>query len=112
MDCPFELVMKIESCATGTYEPCQGRKAAALSKHSCVPQGSFIGANKKGNAWKAISNIDARNLYKKNKSEVSLFFYGKDKIFNYLKDIVFIFHIVLPNYFKSTLFRHSHFYII
>ncbi len=62
--CPFASVLKIESCATGTYEPCQGRKAAALSKHSCVPQGSLVGADKIGNAWKAISNTDARIYYK------------------------------------------------
>lgn len=89
MDCPFALVLKMESCATGTYEPCQGRKAAALSKHSCVPQGSFIGANKKGNAWKAISNIDARNLYKKNRSEVLLFFYTKELNIKVKKRLVY-----------------------
>ena len=76
MDCPFALVLKIESCATGTYEPCQGRKAAALSKHSCVPQGSLVGANKGGNAWKAISNTDARILYKKMRAKHRSFLFA------------------------------------
>lgn len=65
MVCPFALVLKMESCATKTYEPCQGRKTAALSKHFCVPQGSLIGADKEGNVWKAISRIGARIMIKK-----------------------------------------------
>ena len=59
MVCPLEAVMKIESCAIGTYEPCQGRKTAALSNHFYVPQGRLIGAVEKGNAWGTISNMGA-----------------------------------------------------
>lgn len=36
-----ELVLTLGSCATGTHEPCQVRKEAAVSGHSCVPQGSL-----------------------------------------------------------------------
>ena len=91
MDCPFALVLKIESCATGTYEPCQGRKAAALSKHSCVPQGSLVGANNKGNAWGAISKIDARISYIKIRKLFKLtYFFKKSKAKNfYAKTFVF-----------------------
>ena len=57
-------MLKVESCATETYEPCQGRKTAALSKPFCVPQGSLIGADNKGNVWKTISKIGARIIIK------------------------------------------------
>ena len=48
--CPLNRALKTESCATGTYEPCQVRKEAALSKHFCVPRGSLAGVKEKGNA--------------------------------------------------------------
>lgn len=92
MVCPFALVLKIESCATGTYEPCQGRKTAALSKHSCVPQGSLVGANNKGNAWKALSNIDARISYK-NK--------GKHHVFPFIFQQILFFKCYLSTFLKQ-----------
>jgi len=37
MVCLSGLVLTLGSCATGTHEPCQVRKEAAVSGHSCVP---------------------------------------------------------------------------
>src|SRR5699024_11253327 len=48
--CLKGLVLTPRSCATGTHEPCQIRKEAAVSGHSCVPRGSLSRAMNLGNA--------------------------------------------------------------
>ncbi len=106
MDCPFALVLKIESCATGTYEPCQGRKAAALSKHSCVPQGSLIGVNNKGNAWKTISNTNARILYKNKERIFAPFLFSfKFNCYLYLKCLYYAFDVYIFVSLCQTLYH-------
>src|SRR5699024_9669141 len=50
MVCLKELVLTFRSCATGTHEPCQVRKEAAVSGHSCVPWGSLDRAMNLSNA--------------------------------------------------------------
>lgn len=63
MVCPLKRVLTIESCATGTYESCQVRKEAALSKPSCVPQGSLVRAKDKGNALEEIVEVRFTDLF-------------------------------------------------
>ena len=46
----------------GTYEPCQVRKEAAVSKNSHVPQGSLGRANCNGSAYGYLSTEGARQL--------------------------------------------------
>src|SRR5699024_7353314 len=48
--CLKGVVLTPRSCATGTHEPCQIRKEAAVSGHSCVPRGSLSRAMNLGNA--------------------------------------------------------------
>jgi len=50
MVCLKGLVLTFRSCATGTHEPCQIRKEAAVSGHSCVPRGSLGRAMNVSNA--------------------------------------------------------------
>jgi len=42
MVCPKGVVLTFRSCATGTHEPCQVRKEAAVSGHSRVPWGNLF----------------------------------------------------------------------
>lgn len=50
MVCLNGVVLTPGSCATGTHEPCQIRKEAAVSGHFCVPQGSLGRAMNLSNA--------------------------------------------------------------
>ena len=50
MVCLKELVLTYRSHATGTHEPCQVRKEAAVSGHSCVPWGNLDRAMHLSNA--------------------------------------------------------------
>lgn len=50
MACLKGLVLTFRSRATGTHEPCQIRKEAAVSGHSCVPWGSLGRAMNLSNA--------------------------------------------------------------
>src|SRR5690625_7765119 len=49
--CLKELVLTFRSCATETYEPCQIRKEAAVSRFFCVPRDSLDRAMNLSNAW-------------------------------------------------------------
>ena len=74
------------SCATGTYEPCQGRNTAALSRIFCVPQGSLDRVNCKGNVGDSFSKPGAR--YIDEDSRGCSFFYEKHFTFMVLSIIM------------------------
>lgn len=57
----MHAVLTFGSCAMGTYEPCQVRKEAALSRISHVPRGRLDRAGDKSNAYVRLSKEGARH---------------------------------------------------
>ena len=74
------MVLTVGSYATGTYEPCQVRKEAAISKHSRVPQVSLIRANYMGNARKGMleARCTTEKFSKEQQSLIVVLFLLKD----------------------------------
>src|SRR5690606_33377405 len=48
-----QVALTVGSCATGSHQPRQVRKEAAVRGAPCVPQGCLIRANYRDSAWKA-----------------------------------------------------------
>lgn len=63
MVCLKELVLTFRSCATGTHEPCQVWKEAAVSGHSCVPWGYLNRAMNLSNAWDCFIDYGCAALW-------------------------------------------------
>jgi hypothetical protein len=57
----LHAVLTFGSRAMGTYEPCQVRKEAALSRISHVPRGRLDRAGDRSNAYVRLSEEGARH---------------------------------------------------
>src|SRR5699024_7926769 len=68
--CLKELVLTFRSCATETYEPCQIRKEAAVSRFFCVPRDSLDRAMNLSNAWDYFIDDRCTVTYKKRSNRI------------------------------------------